>query len=64
VSASANNPDSQNPRRPWVTPTLTRHESLTALTQVQDPGMYPPGMYPPGFSPYADPVPCSQGFCP
>ena len=66
VSVPDSKVHSPTQRRPWLAPTLTRHESLTALTQVQDPQeMYPPGMspYPPGFGPYADQVPCSQGFC-
>ena len=67
MSAPILNPALPSERRPWLAPTLTRHESLTALTQAQDPQeMYPPGMgpYPPGFGPYADEIPCSQGFCP
>ena len=47
-------------RRQWVEPTLTRHDSLTALTQ-QDYGQYPPGYdaqaYQMGV--YADSVPGS-----
>ena len=49
------------PRRPWVVPCLTKHESLSVLTRQE---------YPPGYGPI-DPydgsmaaVPCSQGFCP
>lgn len=60
---SAANPDSPTPpRRRWVEPTLTRHESLTALTQ-QD---YPPGYYPEGYSMgvYADSVPGSVTIFP
>jgi hypothetical protein len=68
VSDSIAQPESRSQRRQWVAPTLTRHESLTALTQMpQDPfGQYPPGMSPygPGFTPYGEPIPCSQGFCP
>ena len=48
-------------RRRWVEPTLTRHESLTALTQ-QDYGQYPPGYYPQGYSSmgtYSDSIPGS-----
>ena len=45
-------------------PSLTRHESLTALTQ-QDYGMYPPGhpLNSP-FGPYADTIITSGGFFP
>ena len=58
---SPTTPDNPIPkRRRWVEPTLTRHESLTALTQ-QDYGQYPPGYYPQGYSMgvYADSVPGS-----
>lgn len=52
---------SMQARRPWVTPALVVHASLSALTQLQ---------YPQDFG--ADSVdggpqrviPCSQGFCP
>ena len=54
------------PQREWVEPTLTKHESLSALTQ-QDYGAYPPppGYYPPGYPSmgvYGDSVPGSSGF--
>lgn len=53
-------------RRPWVEPTLTKHESLTAATQFQQPPQGPP-RFPPGdprnpFLPMD--IPCSEGFCP
>ena len=68
MSAPTPKSDSPDQRRPWLAPTLTRHESLTALTQQQypPPEAYPPGMspYPPGFGAQADDIPCSQGFCP
>jgi hypothetical protein len=53
-------------RRPWVEPTLTKHESLAAATQFQQPPQGP-GPFPPGdprnpFLPMD--IPCSQGFCP
>ena len=67
MSDSISKPDSRS-KRPWIAPTLTRHETLAALTQTQDP-QYPPGMgpygpYPPGFGPYADSIPGSTGFFP
>ena len=43
-------------RRQWAEPRLTRHESLTALTQ-QDYGPYAPGSYEAAV--YADSVPGS-----
>lgn len=50
------------PRRPWVAPCLTKHESLSVLTRQE----YPQGFGP--VDPYtgapASQVPCSQGFCP
>lgn len=53
--------ESPAPKRPWVTPTLTAHASLTALTQMQ----YPQNI---GIdSAYGGPqraIACSQGFCP
>lgn len=53
----------ESPRRQWVEPTLTRHESLNALTQ-QNYGPYPPGYFPPGYSVemYGDTIPGSTGF--
>ena len=45
-------------RRPWIAPVLTRHASLTALTQVQ---YQQPDPY---FNEVGEPIPCSQGFCP
>jgi len=61
-SAASTNP--KPPRRPWMEPSLTRHESLTALTQ-QNYGLYPPGhpMNSP-FGPYADTIITSGGFFP
>ena len=56
-------PRSQAPRRPWIAPTLTRHESLSAMTQQY----YPPQPYPPGhpgnlqFGTFADTIPGSAG---
>ena len=53
-------------RRPWVEPCLTKHESLTAATQFQQPPQGP-SPYPPGDprNPFAPmDIPCSQGFCP
>ena len=83
VSDSPSQSEPVKQRRPWVPPALTRHQSLTTLTQVQDPfaalppspmpfqpsiSPYPPGMTStvPGMAigPYADDIPCSQGFCP
>jgi hypothetical protein len=67
VSAPTSNPGSPHQRRPWLAPTLTRHESLTSLTRTQyPPEAYPPGMspYPPGFTAQGEEIPCSQGFCP
>ena len=60
-------PDGHLPgaRRPWVEPSLTKHESLTAATQFQQ--QPPPGQFPPGDprNPFAPlDVPCSTGFCP
>ena len=58
--SGADHDNSKGPRRQWVEPTLTKHESLTALTQ-QDYGAYPMGYgsegYPMGA--YADSVPGS-----
>ena len=53
----------KTPRRPWIAPTLTRHESLSAMTQQY----YAPQPYPPGhpgnlqFGTYADSIPGSSG---
>ena len=56
-------------RRSWIAPTLTRHESLAAMTQQyypqQDPNMGQPGYpgdpnYP--FGTFADSIPGSGGF--
>ena len=51
------------PRRAWVPPQLTKHDSLSALTQQQYQRypVYPDSLDP--TQPYAD-IPCSQGFCP
>lgn len=50
------------PRKPWVTPTLTSHASLTALTQVQYPQDF--GIDSANGGPQQASIPCSQGFCP
>ena len=57
-------PDSpKGTRRKWVAPTLTRHDSLSAMTQQYYPQQYPPGH--PGnmqFGTYADTtIPGSAG---
>lgn len=48
-------------RRPWISPCLTRHESLAVLTRQEYP--YEGGPVNP-FDGSANAVPCSQGFCP
>lgn len=49
------------PRRPWVAPCLTTHQSLSVLTRQE----YPQGYGPVDpFDGSAAAVPCSQGFCP
>ena len=59
MSGAAPN-NSNAPRRPWVEPTLTRHQSLTALTQ-QDYGPYPMGYSSSGYpiGAFADTIPGS-----
>ena len=55
-------PERSTPRRPWVPPELTKHDSLSALTQQQRHPPYP--AYPDSIDLNAADIPCSQGFCP
>lgn len=66
VTVSVLNGEPPGARRPWVAPSLTKHESLTAATKFQQPAPGP-SPFPPGdprnpFTPLD--IPCSQGFCP
>ena len=47
-------------RQPWVAPRLTKHQSLSALTQQR----YQNGFRTDTLDAAGDPIPCSQGFCP
>jgi hypothetical protein len=49
-------------RLPWVTPVLTRHASLSALTRFQDPSQ--PYVQGNSLIIGRDTIPCSGGFCP
>jgi hypothetical protein len=56
---------SQHERRPWVSPSLTQHASLVALTQSSLQYPYDPSMGPMSAEQAAAMgIPCSQGFCP
>jgi len=62
MSTSDSKDDATRERRVWVTPCLTKHDSLTALTQQK----YPQQPYSKEDSLIAgiEAIPCSQGFCP
>ena len=58
ISRSAASPTTTLVRRPWIEPAITRHASLTALTQ------FAYQQSDPYFNEIGEPIPCSQGFCP
>ena len=60
MDASASKDESKPERRVWVVPSLTRHASLAALTQVQQ----QPFVRGDSLILGDTGVPCSQGFCP
>lgn len=65
ATGAKSNSDPPAARRVWEEPCLTKHDSLTAVTQFQQPHLGPP-RFPPGDPRnfYLQDIPCSQGFCP